>query len=190
MPADVPFGAVPVVLSRDRAVVRLHALTAIAKAATGSSGFVDVLRRTSEAAQTALEAASLSISVWERDQARVRCSSTPATSAREVYEPVDETYQITDYPFITRMFSDGVGFVQAADAPTGRRRRPDLVRLCVCSARARCERPVVLESRVWGELFATRDRDAEPFGPDDVDYAMAVAGQVAAGIAQAQHVEA
>ena len=32
---DAPFGAVPAALSRDRAVTRLHALTSIAKAATG-----------------------------------------------------------------------------------------------------------------------------------------------------------
>ena len=131
MPADAPFGAVPVVLSRDRAVVRLHALTAIAKAATGSSGFADVLRRTSEAAQAALEAASLSISVWERDQARVRVLiNIGDLGPGEVYEPVDETYQITDYPFITRMFSDGVGFVQSADADPGAAGAdPNLVRL-------------------------------------------------------------
>ncbi len=192
MPADAPFGAVPVVLPRDRAVVRLHALTAIAKAATGSSGFVEVLRRTSDAAQTALEAASLSISVWERDQARVRVLiNTGDLGPGEVYEPVDETYQITDYPFITRMFSDGLGFVQSADAdPASAGADPNLVRLLrLLGKGSGLSVPIVLESRVWGELFATRDPDAEPFGQEDIDYATAVAGQVAAGIAQAQHVE-
>jgi len=69
---DAPFEAVPAALTRDRAVARLHALTSIAKAATGATGFMEVLRRTSEAALEALDAASVSISVWERDQATVR----------------------------------------------------------------------------------------------------------------------
>ena len=82
MPADDAFVAVPVVLSRDRAVARLHALTAIAKATTGASGFTEVLHSAADAAMVAL---------------------------------VDETYQVTDYPFITRMFDSGVGVVQDAD---------------------------------------------------------------------------
>jgi diguanylate cyclase (GGDEF)-like protein len=189
---DAPFGAVPAALSRDRAVARLHALTSIAKAATGATGFMDVLRRTSEAALGALEAASLSISVWERDQATVRVLvNTGDLGPGEVAEPVDETYQVTDYPFITRMFADGIGFVQLADVePDAPGADPNLVRLLrLLRKGSGLSVPIVLESRVWGELFATRDADAEPFEPADVDYATAVAGQVAAGIAQAQHVE-
>src|SRR5262249_49566008 len=86
---DAPFEAVPAALSRDRAVARLHALTAIAKAATGATGFMDALHRTSEAALVALEAASVSISVWERDQARVRVLvNTGDLGPGEVHEPV------------------------------------------------------------------------------------------------------
>jgi diguanylate cyclase (GGDEF)-like protein len=189
---DAPFGAVPAALSRDRAVARLHALTAIAKAATGATGFMDALRRTSQAAMDALEAASVSISVWERDQATVRVLvNTGDLGPGEVSEPVDETYQVTDYPFITRMFADGVGFVQLADAePDAAGSDPNLVRLLrLLRKGSGLSVPIVLESRVWGELFATRDLDAAPFEQSDVDFATAVAGQVAAGIAQAQHVE-
>jgi diguanylate cyclase (GGDEF)-like protein len=49
--------------------------------------------------------------------------------------------------------------------------------------------PIILEGRAWGELFATRHVDVEPFSEADVDYALAVAGQIAAGVAQVQHLE-
>ena len=49
--------------------------------------------------------------------------------------------------------------------------------------------PVVLEGRVWGELFATRYSTDVPFTSADVDYGVAVAGQIAAGVAQVQHLE-
>ena len=191
LPADASMSAVPVAMTRDRAVTRLHALTAIAKAATGAASFTQVLRLTSEAGLEALEAASLSISVWERDQGRVRVLvNTGELGAGEVPEPVDETYQITDFPFITRMFEDGVGCVASAESDLATHSDPNLVRLLrQLGKSSSLSVPVVLEGRVWGELFAARDAGSEPFTIADLDYATAVAGQVAAGIAQAQHVE-
>jgi diguanylate cyclase (GGDEF)-like protein len=191
VPADASVSAVAVAMSRDRAVARLHALTDIAKAATGASSFTQVLRLTSQAALTALDACSLSISVWERDQARVRVLlNTGELSADEEPEPVDETYQITDYPFMAAMFQDGTGAVASAGSDLATSSDPNLVRLLrQLGKSSSLSVPIVLEGRVWGELFATRDAGFEPFSTADLDYGTAVAGQVAAGIAQAQHVE-
>ena len=89
------------------------------------------------------------------------------------------------------MFADGVGFVQLADAePDAPGCDPNLVRLLRLlrkgSSLERADR-----ARVAGLGRALRDPrpGRPPFEPADVDYATAVAGQVAAGIAQAQHVE-
>ena len=49
--------------------------------------------------------------------------------------------------------------------------------------------PILLEGRIWGELFATRSEDQPAFTDDDLEYASAVSAQVAAGIAQGQHLE-
>jgi diguanylate cyclase (GGDEF)-like protein len=191
--ADAPTAAGSVVVSsRDHAVARLHALTGIAKAATGATAFDDVLAVTSSAARLALGAASLSISVWERDHGRVRVLVNDGDlGPGELPTPLDEVYLVTDYPFISRLFDEGVGFTQSVDADSSAPDYdPNLVRLLRYLGKASSlSVPLVLEGRVWGEMWATRTADQADFDSDDLDYAAAVAAQVAAGLAQVQHLE-
>lgn len=52
--------------------------------------------------------------------------------------------------------------------------------------------PVMVDGRLWGRLTAARLPGQEHFLPDDLDFAAAVAAQVAAGVAQAErmaHIE-
>jgi diguanylate cyclase (GGDEF)-like protein len=180
---------------RDHAVARLHALTEIAKEVTGAASFDDAVRRTAEAARRALEAASLSISVWERDRARVRVLvNTGDLAPHEVESPTDEIYLVTDYPQLVALFADGQGFVHQVDrsnAHTGSQGHERVMSelLGDLGKASSLSVPLVLEGRVWGELFVTRAADQPPFENDDIDYGLAVAAQVAAGIAQGQHLE-
>ena len=176
---------------RDRAVARLHALTEIAKSAAGAASFEDGVRLTAEAARRALDAASLSISVWERDQARVRVLVNVGDLApHEEPSPVDELYTVTDFPMLVPLFNEGQGFIHHCapepGAPYDMATSNLLLELGKASG---LSVPIVLEGRVWGELFVTRTAELPPFEDDDIDYGLAVAAQVAAGIAQGQHVE-
>jgi diguanylate cyclase (GGDEF)-like protein len=189
--ASYPAGSVAV-SPRDRAVARLHALTEIAKSATGAALFEDVVRLTAEAARQALEAASLSISVWERDQGHVRVLVNVGDLApHEQPEPIDEIYLITDYPMLIPLFSDGQGFVHYYDpSPASDPYDAATCTLLVDLGKASgLSVPIVLEGRVWGELFVTRAHGVAPYEDEDIDYGLAVAAQVAAGIAQGQHLE-
>ena len=56
----------------DDPAARLHALVAIAKVVASAEAFEDVLRLTAAEARAALGAASLSLSVWERDRGWLR----------------------------------------------------------------------------------------------------------------------
>ena len=47
--------------------------------------------------------------------------------------------------------------------------------------------PIMVEGRVWGELWASRLAGQPRFAPSDQEYAEAVATQVAAGVVQADH---
>jgi diguanylate cyclase (GGDEF)-like protein len=197
--AQARFSAGLVVASpRDRAVARLHALTEIAKSVTGAASFEDAVRLTAEAARLALDAASLSISVWERDQAHVRVLvNTGDLAPHELPSPTDEIYLVTDYPQLIALFAEGQGFVHHVSPETGSTgstgsSQHDGVMSDLLNALGKASSlsvPLVLEGRVWGELFVTRDATQEPFEPDDVDYGFAVSAQVAAGIAQGQHLE-
>ena len=173
-------------------MARLHALTEIAKSATGAAAFEDVVRLTAEAARLALEAASLSISVWERDQARVRVLVNVGDLApHELPSPTDEVYSITDFPMLVPLFNDGQGFVHYSDltAVHGPHDVASSELLRDLGKDSGMSVPIALEGRVWGELFVTRAHGAAPFEADDIDYGLAVSAQVAAGIVQGQHLE-
>jgi len=190
--AEVDTSAESASSAPDRAVARLHALTEIAKAGTGTMAFEDALRRTTEAARLALEAASLSISVWERDKARVRVLINDGDlGPGEEPDPADECYLITDYPYLTALFEAGRGFVGHIGAQPG---MPDYQQgvvdlLAQLHKASSLSVPIILEGRVWGEFFATRSADQPRYTAEDVDYAMAVSAQVAAAVAQGQHLE-
>lgn len=49
--------------------------------------------------------------------------------------------------------------------------------------------PILLEGRVWGELFVTRSVGEPPYTPADLDFSVAVAAQIAAAIGQAEHLD-
>jgi diguanylate cyclase (GGDEF)-like protein len=176
----------------EQAVARLHALTEISKAATGGAPFDEVLGLAAEAARAALDAASLSVSVWERDQARVRVLvNVGVLGPGEEPEPLDETYLVTDQPVLGPLFSEGTPYVRRVDAqPHDPDFDPAHARLLrVLEKGGAVGVPVVLEGRIWGELYATRREGEPPYVPADVDYATAVSAQLAAALAQAQHLE-
>jgi diguanylate cyclase (GGDEF)-like protein len=193
MAAESPGAArVHLLSAADVATARLHALTGIAKAATGTAAFDDVLHRTATAARAALDAASISISVWERDQARVRVLVNDGDlGPGEVPDPPDETYLIAEQPYLMELFEHEVGHVQRVDQlPHEPGYQANSVQLLADLEKgSSLGVPIILEGWVWGELWATRHVGAEPFVVDDLDYAAAVAAQVAAALAQVQHLE-
>ncbi len=171
---------------------RLLALTEIARAATGAVALTDVLERTAAAARDAVQAGSISIAVWERDQARVRVLLNHGDlGPREERYPVDEVYRISDVPFVLPREAEPAGYVQTTDDdPTAPGFTPAIADLLVDLEKHSCLGvPIILEGRVWGEFFAARDADALPYLPSDLPYAHAVAAQVAAAISQVRHLE-
>ena len=170
---------------------RLHALVAIAKVVASAEAFEDVLRLTAAEARSALGAASLSLSVWERDRGWLRVLLNVGDLApSEQPDGGDEVYTATDYACIEALL-EAQPYVQRVGAdPSTPGYDGSVVALLEDLGKGSCMGvPVVLEGRVWGELFATRYAGDQPYGPEDLDFALAVAGQIAAGAAQVQHLE-
>ncbi len=190
-PAPVPLVAVPMTRGEAESIDRLHSLVSIAKVVASAEAFDDVLRLTAAEARAALGAASLSLSVWERDRGWLRVLfNLGDLGGGESPDGSGEVYALTDYPVIEGLL-ETEGYVHRVDAdPEGLGYDAALVRLLMQLGKGSCLGvPVVLEGRVWGELFATRYQHDRPYGPDDLDFAVAVAGQIAAGVAQVQHLE-
>ncbi len=174
----------------ERASARLHALAEIARMSAGAAGLDDLLRVVAAACRTALDASSLSLSVWERDQARVRVLLNDGElGPDELPTPLDEVYRIDDYPQVADLFERGVPYLVTLGASDAEANEFSSRLLATLDKHCCLGVPVVLEGRVWGELFVTRTVDRPCLTPDDVDYATAVAGQVGAAIAQVRHFE-
>ena len=118
------------------------------------------------------------------------CSTSATWPRREQPDGADEVYTVTDYPCIEALL-EAQPYVQRVDAdPSSPGYDGAVVALLQDLGKGSCMGvPVVLEGRVWGELFATRYAGDQPYGPEDLDFALAVAGQIAAGAAQVQHLE-
>src|SRR6476619_2895548 len=87
--------------SGDDSAARLHALVAIAKVVASAEAFEDVLRLTAAEARAALGAASLSLSVWERDRGWLRVLLNVGDLAESEHpDGTDEVYTVTDYTCI------------------------------------------------------------------------------------------
>src|SRR5262249_39076244 len=109
----------------------------------------------------------------------------------EVPEPVDEVYTVDEYSVVEPLFEDATPYLQTLhDDPSSPGIDAGVAGLLRQLGKGSCMGvPVVLEGRVWGELFVTRYVEDPPYTSADVDYALAVAGQIAAGVAQVQHLE-
>jgi diguanylate cyclase (GGDEF)-like protein len=162
---------------------RLQSLLDIAKVVGAVRRFEDLIELTAEEARRALDAASLSISRLERETGRLRTLvNVGSLGPGETRFPDDEVYPLSEWPQAVSRLEARQGHVTVAGQ--GGVEAGLLDRLGKGSS---TEIPLVVEARVWGAMYATRAVDEQPFTQDDLDFAQAVATQVAAGIVQADH---
>ncbi len=165
---------------------RLSSLIEFVSLVSAARGYADLLRVMAAESRKALEASTVSLSVWERDRGRMRTLVNHGDLGPEEFEcPVDEIYLLSDHPLARRMFTEGIGYVQTVGEPDGDDR---VLRIMLREAKNSClALPIMYEGRVWGEFWATRTADKPAFSADDLDFGRLVASQVGAGIAQAEH---
>jgi len=164
---------------------RFRALAAVARVPTTATG-ATLLRDVARAAREALDGASVSLSRWEPESGQVRCLINEGDlGPTEVPEPVDETYSMLDYRNMAVLIEEQAALVVSVDQDDG---DGGYVRMLTELRKGSCvAAPIPLDGRVWGELFVTRTLDQAPFTDADGDLAVAVAAQVGAAIATAEH---
>jgi diguanylate cyclase (GGDEF)-like protein len=168
-------------------VFRLRALTEFVSVVSAARGYGDLLRLMAVESRRALEAGSVSLSVWERDRGVLRTLVNEGDlGPLQMPSPLDEVYALSDYPLARRMFTEGLGYVMSLDDPDVDERLEEILageRKHSCLAM-----PIMLEGRVWGELWATRGEGRPAYTASDLDFARLVAAQVGDGISQAERV--
>jgi diguanylate cyclase (GGDEF)-like protein len=165
---------------------RLRSLLEIAKVVGAVGRFDDLVELTAEEARRALDAASLSISRWDRESGTLRTLvNVGLLGPGEVRFPTDEVYSVSQWPHAMRLVDDRQGNVAVADDADGDNEQARL--LVGLGKDSSIATPIVVEARVWGELYATRTASQSRFTTAELDFANAVATQVAAGVVQADH---
>ncbi len=162
---------------------RLRALIDIAKVVGAINKFEDLIELTAEEARRALDASSLSVSRWDRERGVFRVLvNVGVLGPDELRFPADEVYAPADYPKSRRLIETRHAYVSDVDDGTS---EADL--LTQLHKDSCIGIPLVVDARVWGAIYATRSKGQRRFAPTDIDFGLAVATQVAAGVVQADH---
>jgi diguanylate cyclase (GGDEF)-like protein len=169
--------------------VRLRALAKFTKLIADASSTLDVAEAAAAEAYRQLDAAAVSISMWERETGllRVLVNHGGELGPGISDQPRNETYPVTDFPTVLLSEDDLGPWIQTADAGSGDPKRVALMR----SRGLRCAliAPIVFGGRAWGELYAARAAHQPDYTESDLDYAEALSTQVAAGLARASQME-
>jgi diguanylate cyclase (GGDEF)-like protein len=165
---------------------RLHAVMELAKALATAHTLMDVVRISARQARVAMHATLASVSVWERDSGRLRVLVNDGDLAEgEEALPDAETYAVTDFPEIIDPAVWPTTWSNTVDDKDS-----DHERVVALRRRGRhgcMVAPIMVEGRVWGELYLARRADQPRFDGVDAEFAAVLAAQISAGLAQAEH---
>ncbi len=170
---------------RDDAAARLRALMGLARAVGATGSLDDLLEVTAEEARRAVGAASLSVSRWEPEEGLLRTLiNVGDLAADEDRHPIDEIYDLRDYPEIAEQLRDGQMCIESITEPG-----PNAQQRAMLERRGRgsgASIPIIVEDNVWGELFVTSTMDDPPYTLADGPYLNAIASFVAIAIGRAE----
>jgi diguanylate cyclase (GGDEF)-like protein len=149
---------------------RLRSLAALARALNRPHPVPRLLELAAEEARVSMPAASVSVSRAEGDTAWVRTLlKVGDLGPGEVRWPENETYPMPQFAQVDTA-DDGEAVVwrwSVDDPQTPSEERAHLTALGrSCSVAA----PLLVDGRIWGEVYATRAADQPPFDEDDVAY--------------------
>ncbi|HYN75888.1 MAG TPA: diguanylate cyclase [Candidatus Limnocylindria bacterium] len=169
-------------------VDRLGSLARLARSLVAARSEAEVARVSAAEARFAFGADAASVGRLEPERGLVRTLVNAGDlAAWETEEPVDETYRLADFPLLAVMVEDVQPWVLSTADPAGSPEGHAL--LTALGRHSGLAVPVLLDGVVWGELFVSRGGDTAAFDVRDVDFGVAFAGLVSAGLGQVEHNE-
>jgi diguanylate cyclase (GGDEF)-like protein len=160
----------------------LQSLLRISQAVLGANYFDEALEVIAEQALTALKAASLSISRWDRHDNVLRTLiNVGELGPGEQRWPEGERYEITENTL--QLLEHGRPYLNSIDDedadPTG------LALLRQLDKESELAVAVMHQDEIWGELWVA-GVDGRRFGPDDVQLLQAIAAHIAVAIGRSE----
>lgn len=186
--AEYPHMPVPTVDPIDAAMFDdlpvLRGLLQISQAVLHANYFDEVLEVIAEQACTTLNAASLSISRWEREPDNLRTLiNVGDLGPGEERWPQDELYLIGDDRHVSLLLQHGRPYIMSVDDPDAHPAGVALLRRLGKTHEIAV--PIMHGDVMWGELWAT-DVGQRRFGPDDVQLLQAIAALTAVAIGRTE----
>ena len=171
--------------SQSRDVIERDALLRVAAAVAGANDLDSVLELAAEEALRAIGGASLSISRFHPDNATYRTLiNVGQLGPGEERYPVEEIYEVDDFPLLREMTLTGKPYFNALDDPDCDPAAAEVLRrLCKSSDLGV---PIEVEGKNWGEVWATTFAASAAFRSEDVQFLEAIAGQLSNAITRAE----
>jgi len=162
---------------------RIRSLAAMARALGRSAPLFRHLEIAAEEARTAMGASSVSVSRLERGSLTVRTIvNVGDLGPDEQRWPEDETYALDKFANLSLVVEDLKIWTTSLDdpacEPSERRLLTELGKGSSVGA------PVVVDGRLWGELYATRAVGEPSFGEDDLAYLEALVAILAGAVSR------
>ncbi len=168
-----------------RAESERETLMRVAAAAAAASKLDEVIELVAEAALEAVGASSLAMSKWDPDQDAIKVLiNVGDLSPIEERLPENEIYPLSDFPAVARLIQTGIPYFTAVDDPDAEPKSVELLRSL--GKESDIGVPVIVEGRVWGEIWATTAPGHPRFHSGDVRFLESIAAQLAGVIARAE----
>jgi len=166
---------------------RLAGLARLARALVPARTVVQVAEVAAHEARFAFGARIAAIGRFELERGSLRVLVTAGDlSAAERARHADDVRTLADHPEFAALAADAAPWVASLDDPlVSPAARQDLTS---DGSRSALGVPIVHDGSVWGALLVRRGPDAASFGPGDLDFAVAFAGLISAGLGQVEHV--
>jgi diguanylate cyclase (GGDEF)-like protein len=162
----------------------LRSLLQMSHAVLCAQYFDEALEAIAQQSLTALDAASVSIGRWERqdDMLRILINVGDLGPGEERW-PADESYPVDTDRKVMQLLRQGLPYTNAIDDPD--KTPEDLVILRRFHKESEIGVPVMHNDVMWGELWAT-GLNGRRFGPDDVQVLQAIAAHTAVAIGRSE----
>jgi diguanylate cyclase (GGDEF)-like protein len=166
---------------------QLRSLVQLARMMAEPRATEDLVEVAAHEIRFALGAGTVSVSRFERERGLIRVlCNVGELGPGEEFRPVDETYRLTDSPLLTQLIEDAAPYTHStAQSDPEAHEVALLTRLGKTYSMGS---PILVDGRVWGELYLTRGADGRPFDEDDVALVEALAAVMASGVAQSSRV--
>jgi GAF domain-containing protein len=147
------------------------------------SPWLDVLEYAAERTRRDLGVATLSISSFESRARRLRTLvNTGVLGPGEEPRPAQELYSLDRYPLVQRLCCRRTPYLSSPTAPGG---AAELALESALEKSSQAAAPIIVDDRVWGELWTASTLTDEPLTEDDLPGICSAAERFGAGLARA-----